>query len=71
MALTVKVDRNLCIGTGDCVEIAANTFALDEESKSTVKAQGADSDEVLMNAAKTCPVSAIILTRDSGQQVFP
>ena len=71
MALTVKVDRNLCIGTGDCVVIAVNTFVLDEESKSTVKTQGADSDEALMKAAKTCPVSAIIVTNESGQQVFP
>lgn len=71
MALIAKVDRNLCIGTGDCVVIAANTFELDSESKSVVKAQGVDSDEALMKAAKTCPVSAIILTNESGQQLFP
>lgn len=71
MPYQAKVDRNLCIGSADCVSIAPNTFVLDSESKSTVKAQGVDSDETLMQAAKTCPVSAIILTDETGKQVFP
>ncbi len=71
MAYSAKVDRSLCIGTGDCARIAAKTFQLDSENKSTVIAQGADSDEVLMEAAQTCPVAAIILTDPTGQQVYP
>lgn len=71
MSYQAKVDRNLCIGSGDCVSIAANTFELDNENKSVVKAQGADSDETLLQAAKTCPVSAIILSDETGKQIFP
>ena len=71
MAYIAKVDRDLCIGSGECVRLAPKTFQLDSESKSTVIAQGADSDEVLMEAAKTCPVAAIILTDPSGNQVYP
>ena len=71
MAHTAKVDRCLCIGSGDCTRIASKTFQLDAENKSVVIAQGADSDELLMEAAKTCPVSAIILTDSSGAQAFP
>jgi len=71
MAYTVKIDRDLCIGSGDCVRIAAKTFKLDSENKSTVIAQNADSDEVLMQAAQTCPVAAVILADETGKQVFP
>lgn len=71
MAYITKVDRGLCIGSGDCVRLAPKTFQLDSESKSTVIAQGADSDETLMEAAKTCPVAAIILTDPTGKQIYP
>ena len=71
MAYTAKVDRSLCIGSANCVRIAPKTFQLDSENKSVVIAQGVDSDETLMEAAKTCPVSAILLTDPSGNQAYP
>lgn len=71
MALKVKVDRLLCIGTADCVAIAPNTFELDSESKAVVKKQNGDSDEKILQAAKTCPVLAIIVEDENGKQVFP
>ena len=71
MALKVKVDKMLCIGTADCVRIAPNTFELDDEAKSTVKQQNGDSDEKILEAAKTCPVLAIIVEDEDGNQVFP
>lgn len=71
MAYTAKVDRDLCIGSGDCVRIAPKTFQLDAESKSVVIAQGVDSDDALKEAAQTCPVAAIILTDPTGKQVYP
>ena len=85
MALKVKVDRLLCIGTADCVAIAPNTFELDEEAKATVKKQNArrpspdgeasggqgDSDEKILEAAKVCPVLAIIVEDENGKQIYP
>lgn len=71
MAYKVKVDRMLCIGTADCVAIAPNTFELDDESKAVVKKQNGDNDEKILEAAKTCPVLAIIVEDESGKQVFP
>lgn len=53
------------------MSIAPGTFKLDAESKSTVLGVGLDSDETLMQAAKTCPVAAISLTDPTGKQVFP
>ncbi|MEX0617142.1 MAG: ferredoxin [Candidatus Woykebacteria bacterium] len=71
MTLKVKVDRLLCIGTADCVAIAPNTFELDSEAKAVVKQQNGDSDEKILEAAKTCPVLAIIVENEKGEQVFP
>lgn len=72
MTLKVKVDRLLCIGTADCVALAPNTFELDSEAKAIVKkARQGDSDEQILEAAKTCPVLAIIVENEKGEQVFP
>jgi ferredoxin len=71
MAYKVKIDRMLCIGTADCVKIAPDTFELDEEVKSTVKKQNGDPDEKLLEAARTCPVQAIIVEDKSGKQIHP
>ena len=67
----VKVDRMLCIGTADCVKIAPNTFELDDEAKSVVKKQNGDSDEKILEAAKVCPVLAIVVEDEDGKQVYP
>lgn len=71
MALKVKVDRLLCIGTADCINIAPNTFELDEEAKAIVKQQNGDPDEKILEAAKVCPVLAIIVEDDEGNQIYP
>ncbi len=71
MPYKVKVDRMLCIGTADCVKIAPNTFELDDEAKAVVKKQNGDSDEKILEAAKVCPVLAIIVEDDDGNQVYP
>lgn len=67
----VQVNHDLCIGSGDCVAIASKTFGLDSEMKSVIKKQNADSDQLLMQAAHSCPIRAIVLTNDSGTQIYP
>ena len=68
----VTVDRNLCIGAGSCVAVAPLTFALDNEAKAIVLDTAKDEDDnTVMEAAKSCPVAAIILTDETGKQVFP
>lgn len=71
MAYKARVDRTLCIGTADCTRIAPNTFELDDEAKATVKKQNGDTDEKVLEAAKVCPVLAIIVEDKDGKQVYP
>lgn len=69
--MKVKVDRNLCIGAGTCTVIAPEVFELDDELKAVVKDPGGAPDDKILDAAKSCPVLAIILEDDDGKQVFP
>ena len=64
--IEVRVDRSLCIGSGDCVDTAPNVFQLDEEDKAVVvDPDGASVDEVIQ-AAGNCPVSAIFVVGEEG-----
>lgn len=89
MALRVKVDRELCIGAASCVAVAPNTFELDNEGKAVIKKKDgsmtsdlvdykdiADEEVNILNAAKSCPVNAIIIVEVDEQgnevrQVWP
>lgn len=70
--LKVHVDRDLCIGAATCVAIAAKTFLLDSEAKAVIlNTVEQDSDTVITDAARGCPVAAIIIEDDKGQRIFP
>jgi ferredoxin len=62
----VRVDRSLCIGSGDCVDTAPDVFQLDEEDKAVVvDPDGASADDIIQ-AAGNCPVSAIFVVGEEG-----
>ena len=70
--LIMRIDRNLCIGAATCVAIAPKAWALDDEAKAVILDSVAEeTDEALIEAAKGCPVAAIIITDENGKQVFP
>ncbi len=69
--VAIEVDRHLCYGFGDCVDTAPAVFALDDEDISVVvDPDGAPLDDIV-EAAQNCPVDAIILTGEDGQQIYP
>lgn len=64
--IEVRVDRSLCIGSGDCVDTAPDVFQLDSEDKAVVvDPDGAPLEDVL-TAAGNCPVSAIFVIGEDG-----
>ncbi|MBI4009427.1 ferredoxin [Candidatus Roizmanbacteria bacterium] len=70
--LKVHVDRDLCIGAATCVAIAPKTFILDSEAKAVIlNTIEQDPDNVIIDAARGCPVAAIIIEDDKGNKVFP
>jgi len=70
--LKVWVDRNLCIGAATCIAIAPKTFVLDSEAKAVIlNTVDQDVDQTIIDAAKGCPVAAIIIEDDKGNKIFP
>jgi ferredoxin len=69
--LKVTVDRDLCIGAGNCVAAAPTVFKLDKGNKAVVLKPESVDEDTLMDAAESCPVDAIIVEDDSGNQLYP
>lgn len=70
--LTMHIDRSLCIGAATCISLAPKAWALDDEAKAIIlDSASEESDEALLDAAKSCPVMAIFITDENGKQVYP
>jgi len=69
--MKVKIDRNLCIGIGNCVVFAPTVFKLDAENKAVVLDPSSVDDKTLLEAAESCPQNAIIVEDDKGNQLYP
>lgn len=67
----IEIDRDLCIGAESCVVVAPEVFEMDAENKAVLKnATGADDQTILMSA-QSCPVAAILLYDEEGNQIYP
>lgn len=84
--MKVIIDRDKCIGAAPCIAVAPNVFELDDEGKAFVKDEAKNAtdddgkiriktdsadDETIKTAAESCPVQAIIVYDDDGNQIFP
>lgn len=69
--MKVRVDRDLCIGVGNCVAYAPTVFELDHENKAVVLDPSSVDDNILLEAAKSCTENAIIVEDDEGRQLYP
>lgn len=70
--LTMKIDRTKCIGAATCVAVAPKAWALDDEAKAVIlDTAGEETDETLIDAAKSCPVQAIYIYDENGKQIYP
>ena len=68
--IQVEVDRDLCIGSGDCVSSQPDVFQLDDEGKSVVIDPDAAGTDEIVEAAQNCPVTAIFVIGEEGD-IYP
>ena len=61
----IRVDRTLCMGSGQCCWYAPNTFDQDDETIAIVTDPSGDPLEAIQNAAECCPTQAISIV-DAG-----
>jgi ferredoxin len=64
----IVVDRERCIGSGNCCFYAPNTFDLDDDLKSVVVDPGGDDPADVRAAVEGCPVNAISIQDDAGNR---
>ena len=68
MPYKIRIDRSLCTGYGECIGIAP---ALGDDRVSFVLDPEGNDDELILDAARACPVDAITLIDEFDDQVWP
>ncbi|MEU6607693.1 ferredoxin [Streptomyces shenzhenensis] len=60
----IEIDRDVCIGAGQCALTAPNVFTQDDDGYSMLLPGRADGggDPLVRDAARACPVGAITVT---------
>lgn len=66
----VVIDRDLCVGFGDCVTEAPDAFDLDDEGVAVFTTPEASIKSCLLDACASCPVDAITVFED-GVAIIP
>ena len=69
--LRVVIDRDQCVGFGDCVKDAPEGFKLDEDTVAVFVAPEAVERERLLRACDACPVDAISVWDSDGRHLVP
>ena len=68
MSYQVEIDEAACAAHGDCVDLAPKVFALGE----VAEVIGTGPDDLLLEAAETCPSAAIrIIDGSTGAPIYP
>lgn len=69
--LRIHVDRDLCVGFGDCIDVAPEAFNLDDDGIAELVNPEAVERERLLRACAACPVDAITVKGSDGDELLP
>lgn len=62
--LTILIERDLCIGSGNCIKLAPEVFELDATGVVTFRTLSNDGPDIdrerLVEACRVCPVDALV-----------
>ncbi|HEX2383532.1 MAG TPA: ferredoxin [Acidimicrobiales bacterium] len=64
MSLDVEIDRDVCMGSGNCVYEAPGAFDLDDDTIAFVVDPSGAPEQKIIAAARKCPTHAITVRRD-------
>lgn len=68
MALSIEINRELCMGSGNCSFWAPGVFDLDDDGVAIVFDPTGEPEEKVILAAQGCPTQAIAVVRD-GEKI--
>lgn len=69
--LTVRIDRQLCVGFGDCLDVAPDLFVLDDDDIVRFREPVVEQEELALKACGACPVDALSAFDETGTQIAP
>jgi ferredoxin len=69
VGLEVEIDREICMGSGNCLYEAPGAFDLDDDSIAFVIDPAGSPEDKVIAAAQRCPTHAIKLRRDGVRVV--
>jgi ferredoxin len=70
MALVVRIDKNSCQSSGNCVAFAPTAFRFDDDDLGDVLPGAVRLDrERLLAAARRCPALAITILDEDGREI--
>ena len=69
MTLEISIDRDTCMGSGNCSFWAPGVFDLDDDGIAVVVDQNACPEDKIILAGQGCPTHAISITRDGEKLV--
>lgn len=70
--LTIRIERDLCAATQNCIRVAPEVFVLGDDHIVTFVAEPQDIEQDrLIEACAVCPTDALIALDESGEQLVP
>lgn len=69
--LRIVIERDLCVGFAQCVDVAEEAFAVDDDDAVTFVEPEEVERERLIQACKACPVEALKVFDPDGNQLIP
>jgi ferredoxin len=63
----IAVDREICIGSGNCVFYAGETFDLDEDDRAIIVDPAGDDPDKHRMAVQSCPSGALSLVDENSR----
>ena len=71
MTIRIVIDRERCVGSGNCLYWAPGTFDLDDDGISVVVDPAGDNEDRIRVAAEGCPTRAISVEYHDGPDRGP
>ena len=70
--LTIRIDRLLCVGFGDCIEVAPELFFFDDDGIAAFRDPLPEIErDRLITSCDICPVDALTVLDQAGEQIVP
>lgn len=69
MPLSIEINRDVCMGSGNCSFWAPGVFDLDDDGVAVVTDPEGEPEEKIILAAQGCPTQAISVSRDGEKLV--